>query len=254
MSEPRIICWFSCGDASAVATALTLRKYPGRDVVIARICIDSEHPDNDRYAADCERWYGQPITNLRSTEYADPWDVWESRRYIAGIKGAPCTGFLKKAVRFEFQRPDDIHIFGYTAEETRRAETFRRENFEITAEFPLIDQKLAKADCHALVRAADIELPAMYLLGFNNNNCIGCPKGGAGYWNMIRRHFPAVFDRMVALSRKLGVRLIRQDGERIFLDELRPETGRQQDEVAIECGAFCGDAAATLDLATGDQP
>jgi len=241
----RVIGWFSCGDASAVACALALKKYPV-NVVLARIVIPSEHSDNDRFAADCSRWYGLPITELRSSRYSDTWDVWEDRKYIAGIAGAPCTAQLKKAVRFEFQRPDDIHVFGYTVEEQKRAETFRRNNFELSVEFPLIEAGLSKADCHALVRAQGIELPAMYRLGFDNNNCIGCPKGGAGYWNMIRRHFPAQFERMSELSRRLGARLVKQDGERIFLDELRPTTGRQKDDVEMECSPLCDIAAEVL--------
>lgn len=235
----RVVCWFSCGDASAVACRLALKLHVGRETVIARIVIPSEHEDNERFAADCSAWYGGAIVNLASTEYADTWDVWQSRRYIAGIAGAPCTTALKKAVRFEFQRADDLHIFGYTFEEQKRAAQFRRSNPELDVEFPLIDAHLSKADCHAIVRAAGIELPAMYRLGFGNNNCIGCPKGGAGYWNMIRRHFPAQFTRMSLLSRELGARLIKQDGVRVFLDELRPETGRQQDEVSIDCSPFC---------------
>jgi hypothetical protein len=237
MSEPRTVAWFSCGDASAIACALALKRYP--DAIVARIHIPAEHPDNDRFAADCARWYGRDITRLQDAEKRDTWDVWEKRRYIAGIAGAPCTGELKKEVRCAFQRPDDLHVFGFTIEEEKRAETFRKNNFELALWFPLIEAKLTKADCHALIRAAGIELPAMYLLGFNNNNCIGCPKGGAGYWNMIRRHFPAQFTRMAELSRRLGARLIKQDGIRIFLDELRVDTGRQQDEVAIDCSPFC---------------
>lgn len=237
---PRVVCWFSCGDASAVATKMALNKYgQTHEVVVARIVIASEHPDNDRFAEDCAKWFGRPILNLRNEEYTDTWDVWEKRKYIAGIAGAPCTGELKKAVRFKFQRPDDIHVFGFTAEEAKRAGQFREQNFELTSYFPCLDAWLTKADCHALVRAAGITLPAMYLLGFNNNNCIGCPKGGAGYWNMIRRHFPEQFDRMAELSRRLGARLIKQDGKRIFLDELLPTTGKQQDEVEIECSVFC---------------
>ena len=252
MSDPRVICWFSCGDASAVATKLALKKYGGtHEVVVARICIDSEHPDNDRFASECSKWFGAPIIELRSPDYVDTWAVWEKRKFIAGPKGAPCTGLLKKAVRYEFQRPDDIHIFGYTAEEEGRAKRFVETNFEIAAELPLIEAKLRKPDCHALVRAAGIVLPAMYLLGFMNNNCIGCPKGGAGYWNMIRRHFPDVFWRMARLSRELGARLVRQDGVRIFLDELRPETGRQQDEPTIECSPFCEETAGFLGLSGG---
>lgn len=249
MNTPRVICWFSCGDASAVAAMLAIKQYSStHEVVVARICIDSEHPDNDRFAADCAAWFGQPIIDLRSDEYRDTWDVWEKRKYIAGIAGAPCTGELKKAVRYKFQRPDDIHVFGFSDEERKRAKTFRENNFELTVVTPLIAASLRKPDCHALVRAAGIELPAMYLLGFSNNNCIGCPKGGAGYWNQIRRHFPAQFDRMAELSRRLGARLVKQDGERVFLDELRPTTGRWKDEPDISCSAFCDDTAASLEL------
>jgi hypothetical protein len=235
--EQRVVCWFSCGDASAVACKLAVMRYP--EAVVARIVIPSEHADNERFAADCARWFGKEITNLASTEYKDTWDVWERKKYIAGIAGAPCTTALKKEVRFAFQRPDDLHVFGYTLEEAARAQTFKRNNFELDVWYPLIEGGLSKADCHSIVQAAGIELPAMYRLGFNNNNCIGCPKGGAGYWNMIRKHFPEHFDRMAKLCRELGARLVKQDGKRIFLDELRPETGRQQDEVEISCSPLC---------------
>ena len=233
----RTVGWFSCGDASAVACAIALKERP--ETAIVRIVITAEHSDNDRFAADCARWYGQDIVCLASTAYADPWAVWEKRRYIAGIKGAPCTTELKKAVRFKFQRADDVHVMGYTVDELNRVERFRKENPEIDCWFPLVEHGLKKADCHALIRAQGIELPAMYRLGFGNNNCIGCPKGGAGYWNKIRIHFPAQFARMAELSRRLGARIVQQDGERCFLDELRTTTGRQRNEVEIECSVFC---------------
>lgn len=243
MSAHRVVCWFSCGDASAVASMLAIRKFSDtHEIVVARICIDSEHPDNDRFAADCSRWFGRPIQDLRSAEFSDTWDVWAKRRYIAGIAGAPCTTELKKVVRKDFQRPDDIHVFGYTVEEARRTARFRETNFELAVETPLIDAGLGKSDCHALVRAAGIELPMMYRLGFDNNNCIGCPKGGSGYWNMIRRHFPDQFQRMCVLSRELGARLVKDKaGTRIFLDELDPSAGRQKDEVRIDCSPNCND-------------
>lgn len=238
----RVLAWFSCGDASAVACKLTLDKYRAtHEVVVARILLDSEHPDNDRFAADWVRWANWPITEIRSEKYADSWAVWEDRRYIAGIKGAPCTTELKKAVRKDFQRPDDIHIFGFTIEEQKRATTFRANNFELFTDMPLIEAKLGKPDCHALVRGAGIELPMMYRLGFDNNNCIGCPKGGSGYWNMIRRHFPEQFDRMAVLSRSLGCRLVKEGKTRIFLDELKLGAGRQKDGIKIACSPFCGD-------------
>lgn len=240
----RVLAWFSCGDASAVACKLALNKYRDtHEVIVARIVIKGEHEDNDRFAADWVRWANWPITELRSSKYSSPQEVWQDRRYIAGIAGAPCTSELKKVVRKGFQLPDDIHVWGYTIEEKKRAKTFMENNFEIFSDCPLIDAQLTKPDCHALVRAAGIELPMMYRLGYDNNNCIGCPKGGAGYWNMIRRDFPAKFDWMAKFSREVGAKLVKQDGVRIFLDELRPTTGRQKDEVTIECSPHCGDVA-----------
>lgn len=253
----RVLSWFSCGDASAVACALALKKYrSSREVVIARIVIPSEHPDNDRFAADCSRWFGHPIVELRSERYEDTWDVWESRRYIAGISGAPCTSELKRAVRLAYQRPSDHQIFGYCIDGTdpQRAARLAQTNFEVSVEFPLLEERLRKADCHSIVRAAGIVLPAMYLLGYDNNNCIGCPKGGAGYWNKIRRDFPPVFERMCKLCRKLGVRLVKQDGKRIFLDELRPTTGRSKDELDIDCSIACeGIVRSLVAVTSGDH-
>jgi hypothetical protein len=236
-SSPRVVCWFSCGDASAVACKLALLQHP--DAVIVRIHLDDEHEDNQRFAADCARWYGREIVTLRSSEYRDCFDVWEQRRYMSGVAGATCTGALKKAVRFEFQRPDDIHVWGYTADEAERAARFRRNNPELECEFPLVDRGLSKPDCHAIVRAAGIALPAMYLLGFPNNNCRGCVKAaGAGYWNLVRVHFPERFQRIAALSRQIGCRLVKLKGARIFLDELPADAGRKP-EHEESCSPFC---------------
>ena len=81
----------------------------------------------------------------------------------------------------------------------------------------------------------------MYRLGYQNNNCLGCVKGGSGYWNKIRRDFPEVFERRVVQSRRLGVKLVKAtvDGVRrpVFLDELDPEAGH--DVKSFDCGILC---------------
>ena len=47
-----------------------------------------------------------------------------------------------------------------------------------------------------MVHRAGVKLPAMYGLGYEHNNCIGCVKGGMGYWNKIRKDFPDAFEKM----------------------------------------------------------
>ena len=56
------------------------------------------------------------------------------------------------------------------------------------------------------------------------NNCIGCVKGGMGYWNKIRRDFPERFEEMAALEKEIGrkicKRTINKVTERIWLSDL----------------------------------
>ena len=117
-------------------------------------------------------------------------------------------------------------------------------------EFPLIERGLSHADCDALLREAGITMPAMYRLGYKNNNCIGCVKGGAGYWNKIRRDFPEIFARRAEVTRRMGCRLIALvvDGkrQRMFLDELPEGRGRYEAEPPIECGIGCNVALSEI--------
>ncbi len=244
----RVLAWFSCGDASAVAAKLAVVKYPSECEVLYCDTFAYEHQDNRRFFRDVEHWLGRGIKVLRSLEYTDIYDVFESTRGLIGPKGARCTTELKKNVRVAYQHPDDIHIFGFTADEAHREERFRKDNPELFAEFPLIEAGLTKRDCHSIVREAGIELPMMYRLGYKNNNCIGCVKGGIGYWNKIRRDFPEIFAKMAATERRLGATILKLRGggvtRRIYLDELPPNVGRYESEPDIECGVLCQRATA----------
>lgn len=239
----RVIAWFSCGVTSAAATRLCIDKFP--ETIPVYCDTGSEHPDNTRFIRDCEQWYDREIKILRSKKYTDIWDVFEKTKYLAGVNGARCTTELKKLVRREFELPDDLQIFGFDSSELHRAEKFRANNFEVDTWFPLIEADLSKADCIERLLEAGIDMPAMYKLGFRNNNCIGCVKGAAGYWNKIRDTFPDVFAKMAAAERKLNVALNKSyagDGKRkrVFLDELDPSAGNYKD-LEIKCGLFCGE-------------
>lgn len=234
---PRTVVWFSAGAASAVAAKLTLAEHDDVDIVYTD--PGSEHPDNQRFITDCEAWFGQEVLRLKSEKYADTWQVWTERRFLVSPAGALCTTELKRKLRFAYQRPDDIQVFGYTAEEEHRAQRFREQNPGVDLRCPLIDRGLTKSDCLAMIDRAGIELPAMYRLGYRNNNCIGCPKGGIGYWNKIRRDFPDTFDRMAKLERDLGASVLRTGGEPLWLDQLDPDRGNHADEPDMECSLLC---------------
>ncbi len=234
----RRVVWFSCGAASAVAAKLAVDSYGPACEVVYCDTLATEHPDNARFFADVERWIGREITVIRSDRHATVDEVFERTRYMAGIAGARCTTELKKLPRERFQLETDTHIFGYTAEETKRAQSFEDHNPGLYVEWLLIELGVTKAECLRLLGEAGIAPPAMYALGFDHNNCIGCPKATSpGYWNRIRRLFPEVFARRARQSRELNARLVRVKGQRIFLDMLPPDADAPDDN--IECGPVC---------------
>lgn len=232
----RTLSWFSCGAASAVATKLM------PDAIPVYCETGSEHPDNERFLAECEEWFGRSVTRLKSEDYTDTWDLWEKRRWLSGPKGALCTVEMKVIPRLAFQRLDDVHVFGYTADgpDVKRAALLRANYPELQIVTPLIDRGLNKAACLSMIQASNmVTVPPMYALGFSNNNCIPCVKAQSpNYWALVRQEFPAQFERMSALSRGLGVRLCRIKGERSFIDEI-PLDWPVTEAIAPSCDFLC---------------
>jgi 3'-phosphoadenosine 5'-phosphosulfate sulfotransferase (PAPS reductase)/FAD synthetase len=254
---PRIVCQFSCGAASAVATKLVLGQLGHiLEVVIVNAFIVEEHPDNRRFLADCQEWFGRPVEVLSNEKYkASVREVFRREQYLKGRYGTPCSRALKRKVLDVMRRPNDVLVLGYTAEESARYESFLEEFPDTPAIAPLIDRGLTKNDVLAMVERAGIELPMMYRLGYQNANCIGCVKGGQGYWNKIRRDFPEHFWEMAMLELDLGPGAYlfrdRKTGQRYPLVQLDPNSGRH-DEPLPSCSGMCEVAEAELDNSRPD--
>jgi len=246
----REIVWFSCGVASAVAAKLASEQYPNCEIVYCDT-LKYEHSDNARFMKDVEKWTGKEIKIIKSEKFNDIYDVFNRTKWLAGVAGARCTLELKSRVRKAYQEVGDLHIFGLTFDEQKRIDRFERSNQDIELCWILKEAGVTKSDCYNIIRNACIEIPAMYKLGYNNNNCIGCVKGGAGYWNKIRTDFPDTFERMSKMERTLNVAINKSyagDGKRkrVFLDELPVDAGRFSKNEDIECGVMCINP--TLDL------
>jgi len=242
---PFVVSWWSAGITSAVACKAALELYD--NVELFYIDIDSAHPDNERFKADCERWYGKKIHTLKSNKYRDQFDVIKQTGCVNTPQGAPCTLHLKKEVRFELEKAyartlfndqtikGQIWGFEFEAKEVNRAIRHLQQYPETKPLFPLIEKGLTKDMCAGLLLGAGIELPEMYKLGYSNNNCICCVKGGMWYFNKIRIDFPLHFKRMEKLEREVGYSCING----LFLDELKPGQGRKSKEIMPNCGNIC---------------
>lgn len=239
-NEGRVVVWFSCGAASACAAKLASQMYSNLKIVYCNT-LKEEHPDNLRFMEEVSKWILHPIEIIASKRYSDVIEVWAKRRYMSGTKGAPCTLEMKKIPRYDYQLPNDLHIFGLTADEKKRILDFEGDNKDLELEWVLRDAGLTKEGCYQMLRDAGISIPAMYELGFRNNNCIGCVKSSSPkYWNRVREHFPDVFEARAKQSREIGCRLVQiYQKKRIFLDELKVGYKGGKPEESIDCGVIC---------------
>lgn len=233
------VALFSCGVSSFCAILLAT------DVDrIIYTHIDDQHEDTLRYLADCEKYLGRKIEVLQSP-YKTVDSVVRAHGYVNGPAGAKCTEILKRRVRkeWEAQQQEPItYVWGYDANERHRAERVCEMMPEYGHEFPLIDANLTKADAHGMLHKTGIKRPCMYNMGYPNNNCIACVKGGMGYFNHIRRDFPRIFKSRAEMERAIGHSCING----VFLDELDPDRGAQDIGVMPECSIMCEIASIAL--------
>lgn len=211
--------------------------------------MKDQHPDSIRFIQDCEKLLNKKIEILKSEKYIDVEDVIRKTGMINSPWGAACTGMLKKAVRKQWENEqyaqgitDLCYVWGMDAKEKKRAEGIIKNFPEFDHEFPLIDKCLSKEDCHALAKELGLKRPLMYDLGYSNNNCIGCVKGGKGYWNKIRKDFPEVFAARARLEREIGHSCINGT----YLDELPEGAGRMNEEIMEDCSIMCHIAKADM--------
>lgn len=141
----------------------------------------------------------------------------------------------RKQWEYENKDYDITYVWGFDCTEVHRANRLKDTMIEFSHEFPLIENNISKAQAHGMCETLGVKRPVMYDLGYSNNNCIGCVKGGMGYWNKIRVDFPEVFERMAKLEREIGASCIKGN----YLDELDPERGRMEKEIMPECGIAC---------------
>lgn len=242
-NKPTIAVWFSCGAASAVAAKKTVERYSKtHNILIVNNPVYEEDSDNIRFKNDVSKWVGLPIIRAVNNEEhtTSAVVVWDRRKYMCGLKGAPCTVVLKKEARYQFEvlHKIDYHVLGFTFDEKTRHDRFVK--FERENVLPvLIEEEITKQDCFEIITEAGIELPRMYKLGYPNANCIGCVKATSPtYWNHVRKVHPEVFTQRAVQSRRIGARLVRYRGKRIFLDEL-PVDAKGRKMKSYECGIFC---------------
>ncbi len=244
----RVLVWFSCGMTSAYAAKKAIDKYgKERCEFLYSDTSEDEHPDNMRFMKDIEAWLGIKVKFLKSKKYKNVDDVLARINYIVGPRYAPCTKILKTQTRLDYQKPGDIHVFGYSKEEKGRMIRFETnpENSDLEIDWVLED--ISEDECHLAIKKAGIKPNQMYLDGFTNANCIGCVKAGnLAYWGKIKEMYPEVYDKRAKQERRVNATINKDQRKgkprQLFLDEMTEEDyarGMPLKDYKFGCGALC---------------
>ena len=210
--ENKIICWWSGGITSAVACKLSIDMFGVENCRVIMIDTKNEHPDTYRFLKDCENWYGLEIEIITGIgeKYGNIFDVWRKHKSLNTATGAICSTNLKRLVREKWEKTNvfkhQVFDFEFDKKEINRALSMTMNHGKrVKAIYPLLLFAYDKKDCLKIVEDAGLEIPKMYQLGFQNNNCFatGCVQGGIGYWQKMKYEFPDKFDVMADLEHEL---------------------------------------------------
>ncbi len=258
----KILSWWSGGVTSAVACKIIINQYGKDSVDVVFIDTKNEHPDTYRFLIDCEAWYGLPIKSIKNPNYNDIREVWLKYLSLNVANGAVCSSELKRKTRIEYQKRNqyDHQVFGFEfgKKEFNRAESMKLNYPNTKPIFPLLQMGMSKEDCIEYMQKENIDIPATYKMGYNNNNCFqtGCVQGGIGYWQKIKKEEPAKFYKMAVWEhlltdlKKDPVTILKDQvtNKKLFLiphedypdiTDISMKKGRMP-EPLIECNGYCG--------------
>lgn len=205
------IASLSGGVSSAVAADLAIHRYGRKKVVLWFADTLAEDKDLYRFLDDCmARWGGKLY---RYCDGRTPEQVAEDRRIIPNQKIAPCTHILKiqPFTRWLWKMPRPVTVLlGLNWTEQHRIDQRRWRHKKngrwqrptgyqakipgVYEDFPLLWKPIIHYPFQYVQNEMGIEIPDLYKLGFDHNNCGGeCFRQSIGTWLLLRDVRPERF-------------------------------------------------------------
>lgn len=209
---------FSGGAASAVTAKIVFDMFD--DATLLFHDTMTEPSDNDRFRSEVAKFIGLKITE--DSDGRDIWQVFEDCGYLGNGRNTMCSRILKQERSLAYlqsHNPATLYI-GFTIEEHKRRMNLelRYAKHGIPVAFPLIDQKIGKAEClHIVKNCWGIKLPRRYKF-LTHANCIPCVKGKKAYWGLMYMFDRPAWDRAVQVEAKFCKTIFSEAGS--LKDEL----------------------------------
>ena len=192
------IVLFSGGMGSFFTAKILLeRGIPKEDIILLFTDTKIEDEDLYRFMEDTSKYLGIPITDF--SDGRDIWQVFRDKKFLGNTLVDSCSELLKRKMSRRFiklYRPAKTIIYlGFDWTEMNRFEKAQKAWLPYKIECPLCEKPyLDKEDMKKILNEIGIEVPRLYKMGFQHNNCGGgCVKAGIGHFTHLLDVFPERF-------------------------------------------------------------
>lgn len=252
----RVVVGFSGGVTSAWCAGWALRTYPRADVVLLWHDTREEDPDTYRFLRQMAGALGMPITERSDGRSVT--EVFRDEGFLGNQRAALCSRILKAEqgdLYFRELRAEGVteivKVLGYSAHEWERVQRASArggaDGYEVR--FPMIETGTTKQQASDWCACTMGVPPSAMYKWAEHANCVGCVRGGRGYWLAVAEHAPSVFEQRASLEEEFGHTILRGEKRK---SEDHPPTLRELVKIglhrrvgrkeAIEIGPCdCGD-------------
>lgn len=242
----RVVVGYSGGVTSAWCLDWAMRSFPREEVVALFHDTKREDADTYRYLREMAATLGVAITERSDGRSVE--EVEDDEHALANNRMAFCSRILKAEPRDRYFAElravgvtRIVSVVGFSAHEWQRVQrAFIRgvaDGYEVR--FPLVEEGVTKQQCADWSIALGVPLPAMYAWS-DHANCVGCRRGGKGYWLAVRENAPAVFEAAKARESTFGHTFLKDTtlANLEIVGMKRPVKRREAIEIGVcECGS-----------------
>lgn len=235
----------SGGIGSYFTLKRVLEKQDKKDLIVIFCDVKNEDKDLYRFLNDIEKKFNLKIKRL--SDGRTPIELSKEEKFLYNSRVANCSKKLKSKIFNNYLKTikdECILYFGIDFTEIHRCEAIRKNYKNYRCEFPLCNPPfLYKYEMLELLKQDRIEVPRMYRLGFNHNNCRGqCFKGGIGHFKNLlekdRETFIEFEKQEQDLIKHIGkdVAILKRKGKPFTLKELRNMVENTPEQLTLfEC-------------------
>lgn len=258
------IVFFSGGVGSYFASKRVIEKHGKENVILFFTDTKMEDPDLYRFMQDAVAKLDCEFVTI--SDGRTPWGIFEDEMFIGNSRIANCSKELKKRlskrwIKKNFKPYNCILYLGIDwTEEHRKASPIKAWH-PYKVEFPMCEEPyIDKKQMLELLKEDGIEVPRLYKLGYEHNNCGGfCVRAGQGHFKHLYETQPELYlwheEKERALSKKIfeatgEKRTIMKKmikGEQVYysMEELRHQIDKEPQQIDLfdigGCGCFVDD-------------